>query len=296
MQFELTLALTKEIIFHMENQGGEFFFDALRLRVIPGSSVDDEGVEGRYIALPKWGPREGYRLRERFVAQLRGPTLQTELSAALEKKTGVFRAFNEALAARPEAKKLWRAHKDAALRGEVAAWHNALRESWGLQQIGEEPEDIAGIALEDFRFRDGVPEDEPLARALRDECEGERGGADVLSGMGEWAFPGELCCVAETASGDFAGYASSARGKDGALRICALEARAEYRGLGLGKQMLARLLERADELKIARVTIDLPEGQKYFSRALWREFFKPRAQRFSRDLPGQGLQEDNYDF
>jgi GNAT superfamily N-acetyltransferase len=99
--------------------------------------------------------------------------------------------------------------------------------------------------------------------------------------LGEWVFPGDICFVAETAGGEFAGYVSAARA-DTFLRICALEVQAEYRGLGLGKALLDRLLEQADSEKAPPVIIDLPAGQGHFSRALIREDFTPCVQRYCR--------------
>jgi GNAT superfamily N-acetyltransferase len=92
--------------------------------------------------------------------------------------------------------------------------------------------------------------------------------------------------VAETAGGDFAGYASAVRSGE-ILRICAVEVQAEYRGLGLGKALIARVLEQADSEKIPRVIIDLPAGQEHFSRALLREDFKPSVQRYCRIEPNE---------
>jgi len=91
-----------------------------------------------------------------------------------------------------------------------------------------------------------------------------------------------VCFVAETAGGDFAGYISAVRAGT-VLRICAVEVEAEYRGLGLGKTLTARLVEQADSDKIPHVTIDIPAGQEHFSRALLRENFKPCVQRYCRE-------------
>jgi len=57
---------------------------------------------------------------------------------------------------------------------------------------------------------------------------------------------------------------------------------AEYRGLGLGKALIARVLEQADREKIPHVIIDLPAVQEHFARALLREDFKPCVQRYIR--------------
>jgi GNAT superfamily N-acetyltransferase len=284
MQFELNQALIDEILFFMEDQNGEFLLDTREGIVI---STDDEGFDGdaddRYIGLPDWGPSKGFRLMERFTAGLHNALAREELSAALNRGRGVFRAFKDTLTRYPEIEKLWFDYKDREMKSEVISWYNALRETWGLELIGEEPEDIAGLALEDFRFREGTAQDSDPAQELHRACMGENNSkhGDIFAGMGEWVFPGDIGVVAETAGEEFAGYASAVRSGE-ILRICAVEVQAEYRGLGLGKALIARVLEQADREKIPRVIIDLPAGQEHFSRALLREDFKPSVQRYCR--------------
>jgi GNAT superfamily N-acetyltransferase len=283
MQFELSSALIDEILFFMEDQEGEFLVDTQEGLVI---SVDDEKFdsnadEGRYISMPEWDSSEGFRMMEHFTATLRNALVREELSAALDRGRGVFRAFKNTLSRYPETEKLWYAYKEREMKRVVIAWYNALRESWGLELIGEEPEDIEGLALEDFSFREGQPHDLPHAEKLHKNCVSEFNGADVLNC--EWFFPGDISFAALTAGGEFAGYISAKRVSDTLLRVCALETEQEYRGLGLGKTLIARLLERADSLHIPDVIIDLPAGQEYFSRALLRESFKPRVTRFYRE-------------
>ena len=283
MQFELSSALIDEIFFFMEDHDGEFLVDTQEGLVI---SVDDEEFdtnadEGRYIGLPEWDSSEGFRMMEHFTATLRNALVREELSAALDRGRGVFRAFKNTLSQYPETEKLWFAYKEREMKRVVIAWYNALRESWGLELIGEEPEDIDGLALEDFSFREGRAEDMPYAEKLHKNCVSEFSGADI-SGC-EWAFPGDISFVALTAGGEFAGYLSAKRTSDTLLRVCALETEQEYRGLGLGKTLIARLLEKADNQNITNVIIDLPAGQEFFSRALLREAFKPCVTRYHRE-------------
>ena len=270
----------------MEDQEGEFLVDTQEGLVI---SVDNEEFdydadEGRYISLPEWDSSEGFRMMEHFTATLRNALVREELSAALDRGRGVFRAFKNTLSQYPETEKQWFRYKEREMKRVVIAWYNGLRESWGLELIGEEPEDIEGLALEDFSFREGAAQDVPHAEKLHKICLGESGSADILTGMGEWVFPGDISFAALTAGGEFAGYVSSQRMSDTLLRICALEAGQEYRGLGLGKALIARLLEKADSLNITEVIIDIPAEQEFFSRALLREEFRPCVRRYGRKI------------
>jgi len=293
MQFELSSALIDEIKFRMEDQHGDFLLDTHKGKTVKANKPDlnDAAAVERYIALPKWGPENGFRLMERFTAGLRAVPVRDELTAVLDRGRGVFRAFKDALGRYPETKKLWHAYKENEMRREITAWYNVLRELWGLELIGEEPEDITGLTLEDFRFRKGTSADvvqvEELHKVCLDEyfdTPGEGGGAyGILADMGEWVFPADVSFIAETGGGDFAGYASAVVSGDTDLRICAVEVRGEYRGLGLGKSLVSHVLEYADARKINRVIVDLPAGQEYFSRVLSRESFRNCVQRYVRN-------------
>jgi len=265
MQFELSSALIDEILFFMEDQEGEFLVDTQEGLVISAddSEFDDNADEGRYISLPEWDSSEGFRMMEHFTATLRNALVREELSASLDRGRGVFRAFKNTLSRYPEVEKLWFAYKEREMKRVVIAWYNCLRESWGLELIGEEPEDIEALALEDFSFREGQAEDKPHAEKLHKSCIDEYDSADVLRDLGEWFFPGDISFAALTAGGEFAGYISARKMSDALLRVCALETEQEYRGLGLGKALIARLLEQADRLNIPNVIIDLPAGRSF---------------------------------
>ena len=285
MLFELTSALTDEILFFMEDQDGDFLLDTREGIVINTELeiLDDDGEsdEDRYVSLPEWGPSDGFRLMERFTAGLRNTPVREELSAALNRGRGVFRAFKDTLARHPETEKLWFGFKDREMKSEVISWYNTLRESRGLELIGEEPEDISGLVLEDFRFREGTAADRPAAEELHRTCLSENDSGSGGAAMPQWVFPGEMSFVAETSAGEFAGYVCAAGG-DGFLRICAVEVRQEYRGLGLGKTLLTRFLENAVGRNFPNILIDLPAGMEHFSRVLLREDFRPVIQRYCR--------------
>jgi ribosomal protein S18 acetylase RimI-like enzyme len=306
MQFELTKELIEEIIFFMEDQDGIFMLDTHEGIVI--NTDDDEFREyddneeeqddERLISIPEWEPSDGFNLMGRFTAGLRNPEVREKLSAALDRGRGVFRAFKDAIGPHPEIEKLWFNFKEREMKREVVRWYNALRESWGLELIGEEPEDTSSLVLEDFRFRESCASDRQAAEELHECCThgccthrccaDKIGGAETAvsasdsMGYAPWAFPGDICIVAETSGNDFAAYISAAYVSTGHLHVCALEVKPEYRGLGLGKALLARLTELADSGKASRITIDLPAAYQDFSRALVRDNFQLSVTHYSR--------------
>jgi ribosomal protein S18 acetylase RimI-like enzyme len=283
MQFELTETLIDDIIFTMENQEWISYLDTVEGVVVGEDALEfgelEKDIENRYIGLPDWDSSDGYNLMEQFAAGLKNKVIRTKLSAALNRGKGVFRAFRDTLSGHPEAEKLWYAYKNKEMKREVIRWYNALREEWGLERIGEEPEETEDLVQEDFLFRPPVPEDGDKAAELHRFCLEESPAAGPFP---PWAFPEPFALVAETGSGDFAGYITgTVTGKFGkTLEITALEVRPEYRGLGIGKALFTRLLEMAKAKGVEEYLITLPQETEGFSRVLFRESFKAVQTRY----------------
>jgi len=306
MQFELTEALIDDILFAMEDQEGCFLVDTVEgvvaggpegVNFFDGETDDDEGEDcERYIDLPEWDSADGFRLMERFAAGFRNPVVSKELSSALGRGKGVFRAFKDVLGRYPEAEKLWYSLKEKEMKREIWRWYNGLREEWGLAKIGVEPEDTDDLVLEDFSFRPFEEKDRFQAEALHSNCVDE-----LRKNLAETGSSPDIEIIArdvnsfrntpgpsfgltvESLTGDFAGYISGVL-KDAALYIQSLEVKPEYRGLGLGEALLVKFIESLDRDKIKKVMVDLPSWTDGFSRVLLRESFKPYAARYWRSL------------
>ena len=262
MRFELDNTLLDEIIFYMENQDGEFVLDTKEIHVVDIYNNDytddpDFSDEERFISLPAWSSGDGYRLMEKFAFELKNPLVRNELSNALNRNKGVFRAYRSVLEQYPETEKLWFRFKEQKMKNEVIAWYNALREEWGLAPIGAEPEDNSSLVLEDFVLINGSD---------------------------------DFCFTAETSNGERAGEINAALSaenqntqKNSLLQIKTLTVKPEYRGMGLGKTLLSKLLEKAD-IKGYDVSIDIPSETDFFSRALLLEEFKTCMRRFLRSI------------
>ena len=265
MRFELDKILIDDIAFCMENQDGDFLLDTQEGHVVDINNNDyDEDTDfeddERFIGLPDWSPSEGYRLMERFANNLKKPVLREELARALNRNRGVFRSFRDVLAQYPETEKQWFSFKEREMKNEVIAWYNSLREEWGLEPIGSEPEDISPIVLEDFVIK----EPEPSATGTENNEKKS------------------FCLIAETSGGEPAGTVSAEINGD-CLKINVLEVKSEFRGMGIGKTLLEKIAEKADREKL-EVIIDLPFESDFFSRTLHLENFKPSMQRFVRKI------------
>lgn len=292
MQFDLTQALIDQLLFSMEDQEHEHVLDVRGNLVIGLEEISREPDAGPYIPIPEWSSADGFQLMEKFAAGLRNPIVRDELSTALDRGKGVFRAFKDVLNSRPEIERLWFAHKEREMRRLILAWYNALRVEWGLEQLGEEPEETTDLLLEDFRFKEAVPEDIKKARKLHELClneflmagdgtDSEQTPEAVIKERAEsWVFPGDICLIAETGRGDFAGYLNAV--KDGSTaHILALEIHAEFRGLGIGEVLIQKFIEEALKVNISAVLICLPSISEGFSRVLLRSGFHPYETRYS---------------
>ena len=244
MKFELDKILIDNILFHMENQEDSFFLDTQKVQIVKDANFEDEE---RFVPLPEWKAKDGYRLMEVFTLNLKNPIARGELTDALNEKKGVFRKFKNVLDQYPQIEKLWLKHKEQKMKGEIIAWYNSLREEWGLEPVGAEPEDTSFLVLEDFIIK-------------------ELESTDAIS------------FSAENANGEKVGFICASKQKEG-FSVIKFEVEAEYRGMGLGKILLSKLTEKTSGQTI---TIDLPSESNFFSRILAQEGFKPSMQRFVR--------------
>jgi GNAT superfamily N-acetyltransferase len=250
--FELTQELIDDIIFWMESQDGQYAVDVktggvVNLENLDENSRDGAEAENRYADIPAWGPVDGFGLMENFTASLKNPPARKRLALALNQGRGVFRAFKDALAEFPPVEKLWFSYKEKELEKAVRLWYAGLREEAGIQKIGKEPEETDELITEDFLFTV------------------EKKETGVLI----------------TASNPLAVQAGkiSAKISGGALFIEELFVEEDFRGLGLGKGLLKKLLS---EYERAKVTVDIPLKSEDFARVLLRENFTPVMTRFEK--------------
>jgi len=258
MRFDLDNILLDQILFYMENQEGDFFLDTHERHIIDILNNDcmnklNFNDHERFTSIPRWLPNDGYRLMEKFAATLKNPVVRHELAEALNRNRGVFRAFRNVLDHYPEVEKIWFSYKEKEMKKAILLWYNALREEWGLEPVGEEPEDTSSLVLEDFFIK-------------CDETESADGFTIIFT--------------AQTSKGDDAASIKASK-KNEILNIDCLDVKQEYRGLGLGKILLSKIIEKADMQKID-VTLELPFEFDYFSRSLYLENFKPVFQKFKR--------------
>jgi hypothetical protein len=160
--FELTGTILERIIFAMEDQSRSMLVDMDTGELVERSKSeelvehpDEKEFEPRskkekLQPPPGWTPQDGFKLMESFYSTLRKADLRLELSKALTKGKGVFKAFKEILGAWPEEEINFREFKLKFMRPVVQSWLDDYREWNGLSRLGPEPEDFEDILLTDF--------------------------------------------------------------------------------------------------------------------------------------------------
>ncbi len=286
MKFELDEILADSILFSMEDQNNDFLVDTQEEVVVSCNEIEEQDDQ-RYIHLPEWDSNDGFRLMERFASSFKNPPVKKALTQALDQGRGVFRAFKDVLNQHPEVEQLWYKYKEQEMRRHILKWYNALREEWGIEKIGEEPEETGDLILEDFRIRQPLDRDKTIALKLHELCIEEC--CKAASGdfpqelsrerLAEWNFPEDISWVAENSGGDFTAYIL-AKKEGKSARIIALEVMPEYRGLGIGEALLNHFIAHIDKTKMAHILIDLPVNSEGFSRVLFREAFAPYETRY----------------
>ncbi len=260
MNFALTNEIRNQIVFSMEDQENSYVFDAVSEKpvlVTDGIVADDD----RYYSLPVWDSLQGFQLMERFVTSLRNPMAREALRTVLASGRGVFRNFKLVLKEYPKVEKLWFSFKDHEMQDIISRWYVSLCEKWGLESLGEEPEECDDLLHDDFVFRQVSDESDAeqvfmstdaIARELQHMHDSDAG--RVLSAL--WQ---ELCVscnessdftlIGETVEGDYAGCITVATLPDSILGsesgdqthtviLTALYVVPRYRGLGVGRELI----------------------------------------------------------
>jgi GNAT superfamily N-acetyltransferase len=311
MEFTLTPELTDRIIFCMEDQNEDYVLDTRTLDLLPVDEISEEEEPTeeeaeRYVAVPEWTPADGFRLMERFVDRLRNPVYRRRLAEALSAGRGVFRRFKDTVKERPEIERMWYSFKDQAMREEVTEWYNDLRETWGLERVAVEPPEIEDLVLTDFTLKRLGPRDTECAGEIRRatgeqaaEQAGEAAGAEPDAGRILSSESVALCAEAPDGttvaaawaedSGAPAGDADAPAENAGArhereLTVRTLYVQPDFRGLGLGRLLLERLVDAAREEGWSVVTMDLSGQGLVLDESAVALGFETVAKRMSLDL------------
>jgi GNAT superfamily N-acetyltransferase len=256
MCFDLTAELSDSILAAMENQNVAFVVDAQTGTLVEADykkTVDEK----HFYSLPDWNSQAGFSLRERFVSELHTPLVREELQTVLHSGRGVFRNFKNVIKEYPEVERKWHLFKNYEMRICINDWYNALRETWGLEKLDQEPEDIEDLVLKDFVFRkyDSGKDRESVLRqadALTEDMNNDwpEGIGYVFLDLWKHQFcyglsGSEIGFICSTPSGDFTGcivFTPCMPCPKKAAVLTGFFVLRNFRGLGIGKELFSLCL------------------------------------------------------
>ena len=252
--FELTEKTVEQIVFAMEDQENASVVDLESGEILPAAGLSGED----YAKPPTWSSREGFKLMEDFLSSVRQPSARRELSAALARGRGVFKAFKATLAEHEELERAFRDFKIRAIKRTIALWYDDLREARGLERLGPEPEDTDELLASDLDLRIlDLDEARTLLAPLIEEAEGESienlpgpiAAYELAKLRSEIsAAPDALCAVADDGEGGALGFALGL--------IAFLSVKREFRRMGLGTALLGALMKAFEDEGLSLIMLD----------------------------------------
>ena len=295
----MTSELINEIVFSMEDQNEFYLLDSSVPVLLKKEEVPDFDSD-RYYTLPVWDSISGFKLMEQFVTVLKNTLVADKLRSTLLAGKGVFRNFKNVLKDYPEVEKQWFSFKEQKMKQVILSWYNELRDFWGLEQMGIEPEENSELVLDDFVFRSLRDSDINTLHSSVESAYGDintgydRESGAVLSLLWEKQREFEdvkksIILVCESVSEDFAGFAAASYFDDGtdlhhAVLMTSFLILPQFRGLGLGKELLKRILQELKQQQVKKVFFTDLLMPEFFYSVLLREGFSKLGSIFFIDL------------
>ena len=295
----MTSELINEIVFSMEDQNKSYLLDSSVPVLLKKEEVQNFDSD-RYYTLPVWDSINGFKLMEQFVAVLKNTFIADKLRSTLLAGKGVFRNFKDVLKNYPEVEKQWFSFKEQKMKQVILSWYNDLRDIWGLEHMEPEPEDNSELVQDDFTFRPFSFSDinslySAVESAFDDiNMEYDRESAFVLSLL--WKKQREfeddkkrVVIVCESVSEDFAGFAAASyfdeeKKLQHVVLVTSFLILPQFRGLGLGSELLRRLLQELKQQNVTKVFFTDLLIPDFFCSVLLREGFSKLGSIFCIDL------------
>ncbi len=258
--FELSKDIIDQIIFAMEDQEEEFVIDRRRGEIIPKRKlVDVSGYEDRYLDVPEWRPIDGYRLMERFASGLRNPLYRERLLDALSSGKKVFRNFKNILKENPAIEKKWFVFKTQEIKKIVYDWYNQQRELLGLNPVEPiEESETEDLVLSDFEFTVWEGEGFNTFKSVYLDAIKE-----VFSGKPipedrkiRELMDKSIIIVCYAPSDEVVGFINGVV-ENKIVDIDIIYVVKAYRGIGIGKELLAKFVEEIKKTEIEQIFVNL---------------------------------------
>lgn len=262
--FLLDSSKLNEILYSMENQNKESYIEIKSGIIHYSDKGETLDIKEEIYPLPLWRPIEGFRIMNDFVFHLKNPIVKEELKQVLNSGHGVFRKFKNVLKNNSEVEKLWFSFKKSEMKTHVLNWYNQVREYVGLELFSEndfeDEQDLLGF---DFTIEKGKPEDFSFI------ADGDKKGftelyshypSDVIDDLYsqkrenilcESMYESDFIFTSKAPTGENVGFAWATGYTLGekfiVMELLQLYVIPEYRGLGIGKLLLNKILSKYRE-------------------------------------------------
>lgn len=304
--FTLDEPIIEDIIFAMENQNTEYMIHGETGEIVLmdddalDSSLDELDDNTDLLSLPEWISDDGFRLMTDFTAGVADPIARTELTAALGRGRGVFKAFKAAIAAWPDLERRWFDHKRAAMARRVREWYDDAREARGLARLGPEPDETGDILADDFVFLTGGQElwqrCVPLFRQGLDEALSSFPEAvveytytviekEVSAEKASSSVGGLLVMAVEAPGGAIAGVAVARTvfvAESSFGKLVYLYVAPEHRRMGMASRLVEVTVEKLFKAGVPRCIVDLPFMPEGFGTTLAHSGYEAFGVRYVR--------------
>ena len=288
MTFELTDSIKNDIMFAMEDQNSQSAFNVAENKIVSfiknfDNPAEDLKIdENKVYSLPNWTSDDGFNLMEAFSEPCRSPLARNELKRCLQSRRGVFRNFKNILKAYPDVEKRWFAFKTKRMLSKINEWYNDLRETWGLELLEEDSiDEMEDLVRNDFEFKeyDSGRDKECVDRAVeimaeeyKDSFEGEIGISIAAMWRYQSAFSkseNKYGFVCYSHLKEFLGcilFSSCPSSAKKTVVVTDFFVFQNYRGLGIGKELFQKCLEKAKNSGIQWVLFSntiIPESMEH---------------------------------
>jgi GNAT superfamily N-acetyltransferase len=297
--FKLDSRLINEVLYSMENQEKISYIDIETSEISYFDKDSTQELPDNLYPLPEWSPVEGFKVMDEFVSKLHNPIVKEELRLVLKSGHGVFRKFKNVLKENPEVQKLWFNFKKEAMKSLIFSWYNQIREYTGLESLNEgyiEEEDEELINF-DFDIKPGTPQYSDFfltsdrlgfyemynqyPRDVREDLYDRK--RDGL--LTDSIFDTDITFFALTPSGEVSGFTWAIEyvlgEKFRVLELLQIYVKPSYRGLGIGKLLLERVISIYKENGGQEFVLTCPQDQPWIVKHLENTGFTVYSQELS---------------
>ncbi len=303
MEFELTDSVYSKILFAMEDQTQVHVLNTETLELEDFNCIEKEKASKKYVELPEWTSADGFSLLEDFTSALHSPVARMELKQAINSGRGVFRNYKNVLKAYPDIERRFNLFKKKRMNDKILEWYNSLREVWGLEKIYslDETEDLdtEELVVNDFQFRNyDFTLDEKIIdeerKSIVNEIENQEvGGLGKtlatlglhLSSFSEMKNKIGIMCYSHEE--EFAGcvlFSFCPNDSKRSVLVTDFFVSRNYRGLGIGKELLLKGLEELKKHDIQWVVLTNTNVPVFMESTLLQFGFEKRDSCFVIDL------------